>query len=125
MSIFWDLIPIPIPLKPQARVYELKSRLDWGQPALTIIDARDREKFNASHILGAVTMPMNQLVEVALVSLELTRDIYIYGETNEETSQAAAKLREAGYENVSEIIGGLPVWKAFGYPVEANSAVVS
>jgi rhodanese-related sulfurtransferase len=125
MSIFSELIPVAVPIKPQSRVYDLKSRLDWGQPGLTIIDARDRESFNASHIMGAVSMPVGRLVERALISLEFSRDIYVYGETDEETSDAAVKLREAGYRNVAELIGGLAAWKAVGYPIEANSAMLN
>lgn len=109
----------PTPLQAQSRVYELKERLDWGDPALTIIDVRDRSQFNESHIMGAIPMPANELVDRALSSLELARDIYIYGETDEETAIAAAELREAGYKNVSELRGGVAAWKAVGFPVEA------
>lgn len=119
MSRILDLIPNPTPLREQCLVYDLKARLDWGEPALTIIDVRDRNQFNSSRILGAVPMPINQLVERALSSLELNRDIYIYGETDEESAIAATKLRAAGYINVSQIRGGLPAWKAVGYPIEA------
>ncbi|MFB2838555.1 rhodanese-like domain-containing protein [Floridanema evergladense] len=119
MSRILDLIPNPTPLREQCLVYDLKARLDWGEPALTIIDVRDRNQFNSSHILGAVPMPLHQLVERALASLELNRDIYIYGETDEESAIAAGKLRAAGYVNVSQIRGGLPAWKAVGYPIEA------
>ncbi|XWK87124.1 MAG: rhodanese-like domain-containing protein [Phormidium sp.] len=119
MSRILDLIPNPTPLREQCLVYDLKARLDWGEPALTIIDVRDRNQFNSSRILGAVPMPINQLVERALSSLELNRDIYIYGETDEESAIAADKLRAAGYINVSQIRGGLPAWKAVGYPIEA------
>lgn len=119
MSIFFELIPHPAPFKERSLVYDLKSRLDWGEPALTIIDTRDREEFNASRIMGAVNMPASILVKRAKNCLELTRDIYVYGETDEETSIAAAKLREAGYKKVSEIIGGAAAWKAVGYPVES------
>jgi 3-mercaptopyruvate sulfurtransferase SseA len=51
--------------------------------------------------------------------LELGRDIYIYGETDEETATAAAQLRAAGYRNVSELRGGVAAWKAVGFPVES------
>ncbi len=119
MSRILDLIPSPVPLREQCLVYDLKARLDWGEPALTIIDVRDRNQFNSSHILGAVPMPLNQLVEHARASLEFNRDIYIYGETDEEAALAAAKLRAIGYLNVSQIRGGLPAWKAVGYPIEA------
>jgi rhodanese-related sulfurtransferase len=93
--------------------------LDWGEPALTIIDVRDRSEFNTSHILGAVPMPLNESTQRVLDKLELGRDIYIYGATDEETAAAAAQLRAAGYQNVSEIRGGLAAWKAVGFPVES------
>ena len=88
--------PVPEPLKAQSRVHELKERLDWGEPALTIIDVRDRSLFNISHISGAVSLPMNELVNRALVNFELIRDIYVYGSTTDETA-TAAQLRNAGY----------------------------
>ena len=125
MSAFLNFIPIPSPLKAQSRVYDLKERLDWGEPALTIIDVRDRSLFNISHISGAVSLPMNELVNRALVNFELTRDIYVYGSTQDQTATAAAQLRNAGYLNVAEIIGGLGAWKAVDYPIEGNSAIVA
>ncbi len=119
------LIPIPAPLKAKSRVYDLKERLDWGEPALTIIDVRDRDAFNTSHITGAVPFPLSQLVEQALINLELVRDIYVYGSSDEETAAAAALLKEAGYQNVAELLGGLPAWKAAGFPIEGRSTVVA
>lgn len=67
-------------------------------------------------------MPMNELVERALNSLELSRDLYVYAETDEETAEAAARLRTAGFSNVSELRGGLPAWKAMQYPIESIAA---
>ncbi|MGF1485497.1 MAG: rhodanese-like domain-containing protein [Prochloraceae cyanobacterium] len=119
MSVRFNLIPKPAPLKRRSLVYDLKTRLDWGEPALTIVDARDREEFNISHITGAVNIPANILVERVKSCLEPTRDIYIYGQTDEETSAAANKLREAGYKNVAEIIGGAAAWRAVGFPIES------
>ena len=119
MSKFFSILPTPPPLQAQSRVYDLKARLDWGEPALTIVDVRPRSLFNISHILGAIPMPMEELVNRASNSLELTRDIYVYGETDEETAEAAGQLRSAGYQNVSELRGGVAAWKAVGYPVES------
>jgi rhodanese-related sulfurtransferase len=113
------IIPTPPPLKARSLVYDLKARLDWGDPALTIIDVRDRSEFHFSHILGAISLPLNELVARASSSLELTRDIYIYGETDEETAQAATELRTVGYQNVAELRGGVAAWKAVDYPIES------
>jgi len=121
MGIFSELLPQAAPFKQQSRVYDLKSRLDWGEPALTIVDARDRAAFNECHIMGAVSMPMPELVERAQTTLESGRYIYVYGETDEETAAAAEKLREAGYEAVSELTGGLAAWKAANYEVESTT----
>jgi len=125
MSGFANLIPTPPPMKARSLVYDLKARLDWGEPALTIIDVRDRNLFNTSHIMGAISMPMNELIDRVRPSLELSRDLYIYGEIDEETAEAATILRAAGFENVSELRGGLAAWKAVGFPVEAIPYAVS
>jgi rhodanese-related sulfurtransferase len=119
------VIPIPKPIEDKSSVASLKERLDWGEPALTIIDVRDLNAFNATHITGAVSMPMNKLVACAIASLELIRDIYVYGETNEQTAKAALNLREAGYENVAELLDGVAAWKAVGYPTEGFSAALT
>jgi len=115
------MIPTPPPMQAQSRVYDLKARLDWGEPALTIVDVRDHSQFNDRHIVGAISMPVDEVVERSLDSLELDRDLYVYGETDDETAEAAAKLRNAGFMNVSEIRGGLAAWKAVGYPIESLS----
>ena len=119
MAKFFDSNPSSRPLPAQSLVYDLKARLDWGEPALTILDVRDRHSFNTSHILGAVALPLNEPTNRVLDRLELDRDIYIYGETDEATAVGAAHLRSAGYRNVSEIRGGLAAWKAVGFPVES------
>jgi Rhodanese-like domain len=55
------LTPTPIILQEESTAYDLKTRLEWGEPALSIIDIRDREAFNQVRITGAVSMPMAQL----------------------------------------------------------------
>ncbi len=119
MHHIFGIIPIPPPLEARSLVYDLKARLDWGNPALTILDARDRTLFHASHISGAISIPVNELRDRALTSLPLTRDLYVYGETDEESAAIAAQLRAIGYCNVSEIRGGVSAWKAVGFPIEA------
>ncbi|PSP17900.1 MAG: rhodanese-like domain-containing protein [Cyanobacteria bacterium QS_8_64_29] len=117
------LVPIPSGIeRSRSRAYDLKMRLDWGQPALTIVDVRDRRAYNISHIQGAVSMPRNELLERALATLEPQRDIYIYGDTDEDTAAAAQTLRTAGFQRVTELRGGVAGWKAFGYPVESMFA---
>ena len=119
MHHLFGIIPLPPPLKAQSLVYDLKARLDWGKPALTILDVRDRSLFHVSHISGAISMPVDELVDRALTSLPLNRDLYIYGETDEESAEIANQLRAVGYRYVSEIRGGVSAWKAVGFPIDS------
>ncbi|MEG4285279.1 rhodanese-like domain-containing protein [Microcoleus sp. A006_D1] len=113
-----DLTPTPPGLKAQASSHDLKARLDWGEPGLTIIDARDFESFDKSRITGAAPMPIDELVERAKSSLDSNRDIYIYGETDQQTAEAANLLRAAGFTKVAELKGGIPAWKAIDGPID-------
>jgi rhodanese-related sulfurtransferase len=70
-------------------------------------------------------MPMNELVARARASLELIRDIYVYGETDAETAEAASRLRNAGYQHIAELIGGMTAWKTANYPIDGISAAIS
>ncbi|MEL6162581.1 MAG: rhodanese-like domain-containing protein [Cyanobacteria bacterium J06628_3] len=114
-----NIIPNQPPVtKKKTDAHVLKSRLEWGEPAFTIIDVRDRQTYNEGHIMGALPMTMDGLGDAAAKSLAKSRDIYVYGGSDEETTQAAQTLRSSGFENVSELKGGLAAWKAIGGPTE-------
>jgi rhodanese-related sulfurtransferase len=101
-----------------ADVHDLKSRLEWGQPAFTIIDVRDRHTYNHGHISGAISIPLDDLADRAKSSLHKERHIYVYGEHDAHTAHAAQTLRSAGFTDVSEIQGGLNAWKTVGGATE-------
>ena len=96
---------------------DLKARLDWGEPALTIVDIRDRESFNNERIMGAISIPIEELITRIGQTLEINRDIYVYGDTDKATIGAAIQLHEAGFERISAIEGGLSAWKYANGPV--------
>lgn len=119
------IIPIPAPLKPRSSVYDLKKRLDWGEPALTIVDIRVRKDYNSKRISGAISMPTDELLDMASVSLDIERDIYIYGNTDEQATDAANLLREAGYQNVALLVGGVPAWQVASGAIEGSYATAA
>ena len=104
-----------------ADIHHIKSRLEWGQPAFTIIDVRDRLTYNQGHIMGALPIPMEDLVSRARASLNTQRDIYIYGEDDLQAADAVRKLQAVGFNNVAEIKGGMAAWQNIGGPMEGVS----
>ncbi|MEA5567551.1 MULTISPECIES: rhodanese-like domain-containing protein [unclassified Anabaena] len=117
-NLLSGVIPPQPPIAAQSDAHVVKSRLEWGEPAFTILDVRDRSIYNEGHIMGAMPMPIDQLVDRAVPALDKNRDIYIYGATEEQTTEAARMLRSAGFSHVSELKGGLAAWKAIGGPTE-------
>ncbi|MCC5641122.1 rhodanese-like domain-containing protein [Nostoc sp. CHAB 5844] len=105
-----------------ADAHDLKSRLEWGQPAFTIIDVRDRHSYNNGHISGAIPISLDDLESRAKSSLHQERHIYIYGDNDQHTAQAAQVLRGAGFTEIGEIKGGLSAWKAAGGATEGVAA---
>ncbi len=117
-NLVGGIIPPQPPIEAQTDAHTLKTRLEWGEPAFTILDVRDRSIFNEGHIMGAMPMPADELVERAVASLDKSRDIYLYGDNDQETAQAAQQLRSNGFEHVSQLKGGLGAWKSIGGPTE-------
>jgi rhodanese-related sulfurtransferase len=105
---------------PVSTAQALKERLQWGEPALTIIDVRDRDLFNQEHIIGAESIPFAELPAKASETIDLERDIYVYGDDQAQTTDAAGKLREASFSQVSELEGGLAAWKEISGATEGQ-----
>jgi rhodanese-related sulfurtransferase len=118
-NLVGGVIPPQPPIDPQSDVHVLKSRLEWGEPAFTILDVRERPAYNLGRIMGAMNFPIDEVVDKA-ESIAKSRDIYVYGENDEQTAQAAQSLRSAGFVHVSELKGGLAAWKAVGGPTEGT-----
>lgn len=113
-----NITPTPPGFHSEATVHELKSRLQWGEPGLTIIDVRDHDSYNQCRIQGAMNMPADRLPGMADYSLQHDRDIYVYGGSEEETARAAGTLREAGFRKIAELKGGLMAWREIDGAVE-------
>ena len=69
-----------------------------------IIDTRLAEEYNKSHMVGAINIEMESggfSAEASALKNEGT--IYIYGETEEQVSQAVLEMRDLGFKSVINI----------------------
>ena len=111
-----EAIPTPPDATPKASAQSLKERLQWGEPGLTIIDARDRESFLEERITGSMLIE-----DVNTNDMPKNREIYVYGGNDKETGSIANKLRQNGFQSISELQGGLAGWKAIQGPTEGRA----
>lgn len=96
---------------------ELMERLNDG--SVVILDVRAEEEYQAGHIPGALSVPVDAL-EAALQTLPKTRELVAYcrGPYCVFSDEAVAFLRARGYR-ARRLRQGLPDWRAAGLPVES------
>ncbi len=110
-----ELVPTTPETTTVSSAQALKDRLDWGEPALTILDARDRDAYLKEHITGA-------MLASDVNNLASNRDIYVYSNNQEESAKAVSDLVQAGFNSVSQLQGNLAGWKAIGGATEGRVA---
>ena len=89
---------------------------DWKN--IYVIDTRDADQYQASHIPGAVNIEWRQVLG-RRAELPNDKMVLVYCNTGTLSAQAGFALRVAGMDNVRILQGGLTDWKAKG-GFEAN-----
>jgi rhodanese-related sulfurtransferase len=95
---------------PDITVEELKERMDKGEN-LILIDVRELHEYELSHLNGK-HIPLGTL-PAALEDLEEFKndEIIIHCKSGGRSGNAAAFLRQKGFSNVRNLIGGILDWK--------------
>jgi rhodanese-related sulfurtransferase len=78
-------------------------------PDLQIVDVRNPGEAAAGMIPGAVNIPVGQL-SGRVGELHATRPTVVYCAGGYRSSVAASLLRERGFTDVSDILGGYAAW---------------
>lgn len=117
-----EISPAPVEFNSVTSATDVKARLDWGEPAFTIIDTRDRVSYNDRRIAGAIPAASEEELNRVRQTLETSRDIYVYGSSDNEAKQVASQLADGGFDRVSIIEGGLSAWDAAGGLTEGRDA---
>ena len=65
-----------------------------------LVDLRDRKRFDAGHVAGAINMPLSEIVVDGIASDKIDRNFYVmYGGPDYRVSQIMALLNKYGYRN--------------------------
>jgi len=80
-----------------------------------LVDVRAPREYDAKHIDGSISMPLNHLTE-RIGELPRDRPIIVHCAGGYRSSIAASLLMCAGFTQVSELAGGIAAWDAAGLP---------
>ncbi len=91
--------------------------------AVTVLDVRPAEEYNAGHIAGAISLPLREL-EQRLSDLPRDQEIVAYcrGPYCVLSVQAVEMLRAKGFKAV-RIEEGIQEFRAMGFPITVNEEV--
>lgn len=86
-----------------------------------ILDVRELNEWESSHIAGASHVPFHKL-EARLDEFDLTRPIATICASGQRSTIAASLLRRYGAVNVANVAGGMSAWSAAALPVVTTQA---
>lgn len=116
----WEQHGFPIGGLATASVHHLHQRLR-SKDSLTIVDVRTNREWEEGHIESALHVHGGVLQER---SQEIPKDnpVYVICGSGYRASIASSFLRRAGFEDVTNVLGGMSAWKANDYPVVEGDA---
>ncbi|MCI8819754.1 MAG: rhodanese-like domain-containing protein [Oscillibacter sp.] len=87
---------------------EAKARLDANEDAI-LLDVRTQEEYDGGHITGAVCLPNEDIQPDLPLPFEKDAEILVYCRSGRRSAEAAKKLTDMGYTNVSDF-GSIQNW---------------
>ena len=92
--------------------------------SVILVDAREKEEFQVSHIPGARHIPYNENFPNSLVNLDQDSLIVVYCSVGYRSSILASKLQGLGFTKVYNLEGSIFKWANEERPLEQNGNVV-
>ena len=105
---------------PQITVQALQHRLQGH--ACQVLDVRREPEWHAGHIEGALWWPLDNF-KVSPPEIDRDRPIAVHCKSGYRSMIACSLLQRAGYQNVTNVIGGFDAWQQANLPVASETTV--
>lgn len=91
----------------------------------TVIDVRTPKEFQAAHVAGAESVPLDSLDPVQFIGRHGDGfPVYVLCQSGKRASMAAERLAQAGHKNVTVIEGGTNAAKDAGIDIEYGKGTI-
>ena len=95
---------------------QLKERLDSGDK-IHLIDCREQEEWNQGHIAQAKLYPLSNFSLFMEETKDKNTEIIIHCRMGGRSMKALLMLEEQGYENLTNLDGGITSWIEQGHSI--------
>jgi rhodanese-related sulfurtransferase/glyoxylase-like metal-dependent hydrolase (beta-lactamase superfamily II) len=115
----WDRAGLEVSSLPQVPADELRRWLSENPAEISVLDVRRPAEFSAGHVPGAIHLPLDRL-KAGAGGLEPDRRWAVICAGGYRSSAAASLLRQCGFHDLVNVVGGTGAWVAAGYEVETG-----
>lgn len=92
--------------------------LKFGNPdSVLLLDAREKEEFNVSHLPGALHCGFKHFDPAILEGVDKNRPVMVYCSIGYRSEKIARMVRRLGFEKVYNLYGSIFEWTNRGYPL--------
>src|SRR6266567_3620213 len=106
----WQEAGLPVQYLKQITVDELHTQHD----VFTVLDVRDQEEWEESHIAGAVHIPY-YLLEQRLQELDSRQLLAVTCASGQRSALACSILQRHGFTELCNVVGGMEAWSKHGF----------
>lgn len=97
-----------MPIK-QISVEDMKKKLDAAEKII-LLDCREPDEHEYCRIPGAKLIPLSEFPKRATSELKPDQEIYIHCHHGGRSQRACEFLESQGFQNVSNVVGGIDAW---------------
>ncbi len=113
-------------IKSRIEMIDLDRARDEIAAGTKLIDVREQNEWDESHLAGATHVPQGELVaRIDELAPDASERLLLHCRTDNRSALSAAELEQLGYENVAVIEGGIVAWERAGLPVESESGLTA
>jgi rhodanese-related sulfurtransferase len=115
LIVIYRITYVP-PLLSNVSVQQAHERYEAGA---YLLDVREQSEWDDFHIPGTTLIPLGELPN-RMNEIPQDREIVIVCRTGNRSEEGRDILRNAGFNRVSSMDGGVMEWRAAGFPIEAG-----
>lgn len=95
----------------EINVHQLKEILNRRDPKYILIDVRNQEEYNKSHLIQALNIPLKQIKKIQELNINLQDKVCCVYCSLDSRSILASQLLTTQNLNIARVRGGLHAWK--------------
>ena len=105
-------------IKDRIEMISLRQAQDEISSGVRVIDVREQNEWDESHLEGAIHVPQGEVGErIDELAPDRSERLLLHCRTDNRSARIADLLRQRGYEDVGVIEGGIVAWEEAGLPL--------